>query len=226
MPRNPLVVAADVSDLTEAEALATRLADRVAYVKIGLELFTAAGPEAVRRIGAHAPIFLDLKLHDIPNTVERAAANVARLGVGLLTVHAIGGPVMVAAAVRGARAGAQGAGAEPPAILAVTVLSSQTGEGSISAPALASLAVEAGADGVVASGDAVREVRDALGSGPLIVVPGIRPLGHGPDDQVRVLTPAEALERGANLIVVGRPVVRAHDPAAAVDAILREVGAA
>lgn len=224
--RNPLITALDVSDLDEAEALASALAGLVGYLKVGLELFTAAGPRAVERIRAHAPVFLDLKLHDIPNTVGRAAANAGRLGAGLLTVHALGGEAMVRAAVDGAARGAADAGLEPPAVLAVTVLSSLAGEGLASPASLAFEAVSAGAAGVVVSGEDVRQVREVLGDDPLVVVPGIRPPGSPNGDQVRVLTPGEALERGADHIVVGRPITQASDPAAAARAILASVGAA
>ncbi|MFM8944569.1 MAG: orotidine-5'-phosphate decarboxylase, partial [Actinomycetota bacterium] len=123
-PANPLIVALDVPDLAHAEALASSLAGEVGLLKVGLELFCADGPEAVRRIARHAPVFLDLKLHDIPNTVEGAARRCGALGVAMLTVHASGGAAMVEAAVRGSRAGAEDAGAPPPLVLAVTVLSS------------------------------------------------------------------------------------------------------
>ncbi len=226
MRSNPLIVAADVSDPARAEELGRLLAGLVAYVKVGLELFTAAGPEAVIRVRAHAPVFLDLKLHDIPTTVRGAARNAGRLGVGLLTVHALGGMRMVEAAVAGAAEGAQEAGVPPPAVIAVTVLSSLAGEELASPASLAFEAVAAGAAGVVVSGDDVRQVREVLGASPLLVVPGIRPAGSPNHDQVRVLTPEEALERGANLLVVGRPVTQADDPAAAAAAILRTVGAA
>jgi len=223
---NPLVVAADVSDVAEAESLAERLAGRVAFIKVGLELFTSVGPDAVGRVRRHAPVFLDLKLHDIPNTVERAAGAAARLGVDLLTVHGLGGPAMVEAAVRGAATGARAAGTDPPRVIAVTVLSSHTGEGLPAPVSIAVQAIGAGAAGVVVSGEDVTAVRRAIGQDPLVVVPGIRTVGEGTDDQVRVLTPAEALRRGADLIVVGRPVSRAADPVFAVTAILRAVGAA
>jgi orotidine-5'-phosphate decarboxylase len=226
MRSNPLIVAADVPDPVRAEELGRLLAGLVAYVKVGLELFTAAGPEAVTRVRAHAPVFLDLKLHDIPTTVRGAARNAGRLGVGLLTVHALGGMRMVEAAVAGAFEGAQEAGVAPPAVIAVTVLSSLAGEELASPASLAFEAVAAGAAGVVVSGDDVRQVREVLGASPLLVVPGIRPAGSPNHDQVRVLTPEEALERGANLLVVGRPVTQADDPAAAAAAILRTVGAA
>ena len=193
---------------------------------MGLELFTAAGPSIVERMRSHAPVFLDLKLHDIPTTVGRASRNAARLGPRLLTVHALGGPAMVAEAIRGAEEGAEEAGVEPPIVLAVTVLSSMSGEELASSASLAFEAMSAGAGGVVVSGDDVRTVREALGAGPVVVVPGIRPAGHDNNDQVRVLTPLEALERGADYIVVGRPVTGSDSPESAARAILREVGAA
>ena len=127
-PSNPLIVALDVSDVDRAEALAAELAGRAGLLKVGLELFTAHGPEAVRRVARHAPVFVDCKLHDIPNTVERAAANLARLGVAMLNVHALGGEAMMRAAVEGAARGAEDGGVDRPLVLAVTVLSSLAGE--------------------------------------------------------------------------------------------------
>jgi orotidine-5'-phosphate decarboxylase len=218
-------VAADVSDLEEAERLARDLAGIVSYVKVGLELFTAAGPPAVERVLAHAPVFLDLKLHDIPNTVSRAARNAARLGASMLSVHALGGMPMVRAAVSGAQEGAARAGVEPPSVIGVTVLSSLGGEDLASPLSLAYEAVSAGAAGVVVSGSDVGPVREMLGSEPLVIVPGVRPAGAANGDQVRVLTPAEALAAGANYIVVGRPITQARDPAAAARGILEAVGA-
>jgi orotidine-5'-phosphate decarboxylase len=221
--RNPLIVAADVAEPEDAELLAKRLAGMVAFVKVGLTLFVAAGPSVVQRLRAHAPVFLDLKLHDIPHQVEGAAQAAAALGPGLLTVHALGGPDMVRAAVNGAAAGAAQAGLKPPAVLGVTVLSSLAGEGLASPASLAYEAVSAGAAGVVVSGEDVAVVREALGPRPVLVVPGVRPHGHAGNDQVRVLTPGEAMERGADYIVVGRPITGAGDPVAAARAILREV---
>jgi orotidine-5'-phosphate decarboxylase len=222
-PRNPLIVAADFSDAPAAEALAGRLAGSVAMVKVGLELFTAAGPEVVGRVRARVPVFLDLKLHDIPSTVERAARNAGRLGAAMLTVHALGGPTMVRAAREGSREGAAEVGLDPPAIVAVTVLSSMAGEELASPSSLAFEAVAAGARGVVVSGKDVQEVREVLGDKPVVVVPGIRPAGQPSNDHVRVLTPAEALELGADYLVVGRPVTGAPDPAQAARAILRSL---
>jgi orotidine-5'-phosphate decarboxylase len=219
--RNPLIVAVDLSDLEAAEDLVRGLRGLVGAVKVGLELFTAHGPPAVERLVRHAPVFLDLKLHDIPTTVGRAAAAAGRLGARMLTVHALGGPAMVGA---GAARGAAEAGREPPAVLAVTVLSSLAGEGPAPAVSLAREAVAAGAAGVVVSGPDVGTVREAVGPEALVVVPGIRPSGHPRDDQARVLSPREALDLGADYLVVGRPVTGAPDPAAAARAILREVG--
>jgi orotidine-5'-phosphate decarboxylase len=223
---NPLIVAADLSDADQAESLAERLAGLVAFVKVGLTLFISAGPRVVERVRAHAPVFLDLKLHDIPHQVRGAAESAARLGVGLLTVHALGGPDMVRAAVEGAAEGARSADADPPSVLAVTVLSSLAGEGLASPASLAFEAVSAGAAGVVVSGEDVPVVRDVLGPQALLVVPGIRPHGYAGNDQVRVLTPGEAMERGADYIVVGRPITEAADPAEAARGVLREVGVA
>ena len=223
-PHNPLIVAADVSDLAAAEELAGRLEGVAGMLKVGLELFTAVGPLALERLSARLPVFLDLKLHDIPTTVRRAARNGARQGAAMLTVHALGGPEMVRAAVEGASAGAEEAGRPAPEVVAVTVLSSLAEAAGASPASLAFEAVTAGAAGAVVSGDDVKVVREALGRGPVLVVPGIRPSGHRSNDHVQVLTPAEALEAGADRLVVGRPVTEAPDPRAAARAILRECG--
>jgi orotidine-5'-phosphate decarboxylase len=211
-PDNPIVVALDVSDLDRAERLAADLAPHVGMLKVGLELAWSHGPEAVRRIAAIGPVFVDAKLHDIPTTVERAAANIARLGAAIVNVHALGGEAMMRAAVEGARRGAHDAGVPTPLVIAVTVLSSHGGEGLASPASLAWEAREAGLDGVVVSGDDVRDVRDACGDAFCLVVPGIRPAGGNGDDQVRVLTPAAAIERGADYLVVGRPITASEDP--------------
>jgi orotidine-5'-phosphate decarboxylase len=222
-PSNPLALALDLSDLDAAERVAATLAPEVGVLKIGLELFWAEGPNAVRRIGAHGPVFVDCKLHDIPTTVERASANVARLGVQMFNVHALGGEAMMRAALDGARRGAADAGVAMPLVLGVTVLSSHGGEGLASPASLAWEAKEAGLDGVVVSGEDVRDVRDACGDAFCLVVPGIRPLGTNGHDQVRVLTPRAAIERGADYLVVGRAVTAAADPVGAARAISREL---
>lgn len=222
-PADPLVAALDLSSVDEAERLAALLSPHVGMLKVGLELVWAAGPAAVRRIAAHGPVFVDCKLHDIPNTVERAAANVARLGVAMLNVHALGGEAMMRAARRGAERGAGEAGAEEPLVVAVTVLSSQAGEGLASPPSLAFEAKAAGLAGVVVSGEDVEDVRAACGEEFCLVVPGIRPPGSNGHDQVRILTPAEAIDKGADYLVVGRPLTEAPDPVGVARGILRDL---
>jgi orotidine-5'-phosphate decarboxylase len=223
-PSNPLIVAADTADLEAAEGLARDLVGVAGAVKVGLELYTAAGPGSVGRLRAHLPVFLDLKLHDIPHTAGRAARVAGALGASMLTVHTLGGPEMVSAAVAGAEEGAADAGMEPPAVLGVTVLSSLAEQAGASPASLAFEAVEAGARGVVVSGDDVSVVREVLGDRAFVVVPGIRPSGHLGNDHARILTPAEALRKGADYLVVGRPITEASDPVAAARQILEEVG--
>ena len=192
-------------------------------LKVGLELFAAHGPASVLRLRSYAPVFLDVKLHDIPNTVEGAARNCARLGVDMITVHALGGEAMVAAAVRGAADGAERSGHAMPAVVAVTLLSSLAGEGLASAASLSYEAFAAGASGVVVSGDDVPVVREVLGEPACLIVPGIRPPGSNGHDQVRVLTPREAVERGADYLVIGRPITASADPAGVATAIVASV---
>lgn len=222
-PANPLIVALDVSDLDHAERLAQALAGHVGALKVGLELFWAYGPEAVRRIRRHAPVFVDSKLHDIPTTVERAAANVARLGVSMLDVHALGGEAMVAAAVRGAARGAEEGRCPVPMVLAVTVLSSLSGESLANPATLAFEARAAGAAGAVVSGDDVSAARDVTGEQFCLVVPGVRPAGTDGHDHARVLTPGEAIEAGADYLVIGRPITESQDPVGVVRSILADV---
>jgi len=222
-PPNPIVAALDVSDLDQAESLARALEGQVGLYKIGLELFTAHGPDAVVRLRDHGPLFLDLKLHDIPNTVERAARNCARMGVSIVTVHALGGEAMVAAAVRGAARGAEESGHPIPAIAAITVLSSLGGESLASPASLAFEAMSAGATAAVVSGEDVSVVREIVGEAFCLVVPGIRPIGSNGHDQVRILTPEEAVERGADYLVIGRPITESSDPAGVARSILATV---
>jgi orotidine-5'-phosphate decarboxylase len=223
-PADRIIVALDVPTLDEADALARRLTGRVGWFKVGLELFTAHGPAAVEAIRAHGPVMLDLKLHDIPTTVERAAARVADLGVGLLTIHASGGPSMVEAAVRGLGEGGE--------ILAVTVLTSMSDEelaaigappAAAQVPALATLAVGAGAPGLVCAPTDLLAVRAAVGGEVRLVTPGVRPAGASADDQTRIATPSSAVADGADLLVIGRPITRADDPVAAAAAIAAEL---
>ena len=219
---NPICAALDVNDPVAAERLASRLAGHVGLFKVGLELFVAHGRAAVDAIRKfELPVFLDLKLHDIPQTVERAARGVAELGVDYLTVHASGGSEMIRAARR----------ALPRTkLLAVTALTSlgpddldAVGLARDAVPRLARLAVAAGADGVVCAPQEVSALRASLGPELLLVVPGIRPAGAAPDDQRRTATPAEAIRAGASILVIGRPLRDASDPAAAADAIAREI---
>jgi len=222
-PDRPLIVALDVSDLDEAERLAAALAPEVGMVKIGFELFWAHGPEAVRRITPYGPVFMDSKLHDIPTTVERASANIARLGVQMFNVHALGGDAMMRAALEGAKRGADAVGVAMPLVTAVTVLSSYSGDDLASPASLAWEAKSAGLDGVVVSGEDVRDVRDACGEAFCLAVPGIRPAGTNGHDQVRILTPSDAIERGADYLIVGRAITTAGDPVGAARSIMREV---
>ena len=225
--RDRLIVALDVPKADAARALVDRLAGRVGMFKVGSQAFTSAGPALVREIVARGEkVFLDLKFHDIPNTVAGAVASASRLGVSLVDVHGLGGRAMVEAAV----------GALPAMatrLLAITILTSHdedtldeigvNGTMLDSVRRLALLAKEAGADGVVASPHEVALIREACGSDFLIVTPGIRPAGAARGDQSRAATPGAALAAGADYLVVGRPITEAPDPAAAADAIVREM---
>lgn len=206
----------DVPDLETASLWVERLQGGVGLFKIGLELFVAAGPEAVRRITAESGsgVFLDLKLHDIPSTVERAARAAARLGVRMLTVHAGRNPAGLAAAV-------EGAGGDL-SVLAVSRLTSEPASaGEIES--LAEIAVSAGCQGLVCAGSDLEGVRARIGKVLELVCPGIRPRGAERGDQVRVVTPGEAIARGADYLVIGRPIRGAPDPRAALRAIVREI---
>ena len=229
-----LIIALDAGSLQDALRVASRIGDSVGMLKVGSELFTGCGPEAVKElVDSGAKVFLDLKFHDIPNTVERACARAARLGVSLLDVHALGGAEMMRAARRGA--GSEAGGASRPHVVAVTVLthldpgmvSSELGirwtvEEAVERLALA--ARESGLDGVVCSGREAAAVRRACGPGFLIVCPGVRPSWCGEDDeQRRRMTPAEALRAGADYLVVGRPVTRDPRPEEAVARLLEEM---
>ena len=222
-----LIVALDVPTADDALRLVDRLAGRVGFFKVGSQLFTAAGPDIVRALVArNQRVFLDLKYHDIPNTVAAAVKSAAGLGVSLLTLHGLGGRAMLEAA-----AGARPDG--PLRLLAVTVLTSHdeasladiglAGPLSDSVRRLARLARDAGIDGVVASPLEARLLREACGKGFLIVTPGVRPAGAQAGDQSRLATPAGALSAGADYLVVGRPVIEAPDPAAAVAAIVQDM---
>ena len=231
--RDRLAVALDVSDLAGARALVGRLAGVPGWLKVGSELFTAEGPAAVALAAGSARVFLDTKLHDIPHTVARAVAAAARLGVGLLTLHAAGGRDMLRAARDAAAEAAAALGRERPRLLAVTVLTSLGAAdleavGVAAAPEvqvlrLAELALASGIDGIVASPHEAASVRARLGRELLLVTPGVRPRGWPRDDQARTAGAGDAIAGGADLLVVGRPVVRAPDPAQAARAIVAEI---
>jgi len=228
--RNPIIVALDVPDAGAALNLARQLAPAVGAFKIGKELFVSAGPDVVRAIRDEGgAVFLDLKFHDIPNTVARAVAAAARLDVAMLTIHASGGRDMMAAA----EAAAQEMD-NPPLDLGLTVLTSMDSNdlseiGLAEDPAaqverLAQLAAEAGLRGLVCSPREISTLRKVLPREVQLVTPGIRPKGSESDDQKRTLTPAEAITAGADWLVIGRPITAADDPRAAATEILESLG--
>jgi orotidine-5'-phosphate decarboxylase len=223
-----LIVALDTPGPEEARSLVGRLRGRVGMFKVGSELFTAAGPALVQElVGEGEKVFLDLKFHDIPNTVASAVSVASHLGVSFLDVHALAGPEAIRAAAE-ARGGVR--------LLAITVLTShdEAGlarlglEGGVDSVVerLARLAQEAGAQGVVASAREAPKIRRACGTDFLVVTPGIRPRGSALGDQSRATTPSEALQAGADYLVVGRPITRASDPVAAAEGILEEMAKA
>ncbi len=223
--RDRLILALDVPGPDEAEQLLSRVGDRVTFVKVGLELYAAAGPELVRRLIARGKrVFLDLKFLDIEETVRRATARVAAMGVEMLTVHANRKALMAAV---------QGRGRSPLRLLAVTVLTNFNGndlremgiERTVEdlVTARAALAAEVGFDGVVASGEEPAVIRRRVGSRLMIVTPGVRQTGTSRDDHARATTPAQAILAGADYLVVGRPIRDAADPAEAAETILAEM---
>ncbi len=223
-----LIVALDFTELRPAVAMARRLRGMARTVKVGSVLFTAYGPEAIRRMRALGfQVMLDLKFLDIPSTVELSCRAAVRHGVSLLTVHACGEPAMLKAAVAAVRTEARRLRRHPPRVLAVTVLTSLQG-GTASAVrqrvlALAKTAARAGCDGVVASAQEAGALRRRFGRRLAIVCPGIRPARTGRGDQHRVCTPADALRSGADALVIGRPITAARQPRAAAQAILTEM---
>jgi orotidine-5'-phosphate decarboxylase len=228
-PRERLIVALDVASRAEAHRIVSSLGDSIQFYKVGMQLYTAEGPGMVRDlVMSGKKIFLDLKYHDIPNTVGAAMREAAQLGVSMLTVHASGGIKMLRVAVDAARQSNS-----ELAVLAVTVLTSmdendlhETGiPDSIAEQAvrLGSMALGAGCAGVVSSAREVKALRASLGGGFLAVTPGVRPAGAAHGDQARVVTPAEAIAAGATNIVVGRPITAAADPVLEAQKILREI---
>jgi orotidine-5'-phosphate decarboxylase len=229
-PRQRLIVALDVSTAVAARKIVAAVGDSAHAYKVGMQLYTAEGPSVVRElIGSGHRVFLDLKYHDIPNTVGAAVREAAELGVNMLTVHASGGGKMLSAAIQAAQS------AKPDLlVLAVTVLTSlddvELGKIGLreGVPAqvlrLAALALSNGCKGVVASAKEASALREEFGRDFAIVTPGVRPAGSGHDDQARVVTPAEAIAAGASHIVVGRPITEASDPATEARAILGQLG--
>lgn len=227
-PRQRLIVALDVTTAATARRIVAALGDSVLTYKVGMQLYTAEGPQVVRDLVASGHrVFLDLKYHDIPNTVGAAVAEAAKLGVSMLTVHSSGGSRMLRAAVEAAKA-------RPELIvLAVTVLTSMDdndirsigmqGTAEDSVVRLATIALANGCQGVVASAREASALRSKLGDAFAVVTPGIRPASGSDADQVRVVTPAEAIAAGASHIVVGRPITEAGDPAAEANAILKQI---
>jgi orotidine-5'-phosphate decarboxylase len=229
-PRERLIVALDVSSAAAARKIVAAVGDSAHVYKVGMQLYTAEGPSLVRElVNSGRRVFLDLKYHDIPNTVGAAVLEAARLGVSMMTVHAAGGSKMLRAASEAAAAHPKG-----PLLLAVTVLTSLDDAelNKIGIPGtvgdqvlrLAALALSSGCNGVVASAHEATALREDLGPDFTIVTPGVRPAGRGRVDRARVVTPAEAIAAGATHIVVGRPITEAADPTAEAKAILGQLG--
>ncbi len=232
--QNPIIVALDVPSAAKALELAEQLAGVVGAVKIGSELFTAAGPDIVRKIRAMGvSVFLDLKFHDIPNTVSKAVASAVQLDVQMLTIHTSGGSEMMRGAKKSAQENAAKLGRAVPLVLGVTVLTSFDSNGIAEVgfqanvgrqvERLAKLAADSGLRGLVCSPLEVADLRQFLPSHVQLVTPGIRPADSASDDQKRTLTPREALDVGANWLVIGRPIYAAADPRKAAERILQTI---
>ena len=231
MDKNKIIVALDVNTIKEVERLLGILSPHVNIFKVGMELFYSCGTKAIDVIKKYdKDIFLDLKFHHIPNTVKNSAKVAARLGVTIFNVHASGGRDMMRAALEGAEEGSERLGQDRPRILGVTVLTSMDKEslhqvGINKAPEeqvlnLARLVKDSGLDGVVVSPKETAKVRKAFGDDFLIVTPGVRPEGNQKQDQKRVATPKEAIDAGADYIVIGRPITKAKDPVKTLQDIL------
>jgi orotidine-5'-phosphate decarboxylase len=233
MTQDRIFVALDTQDLGRAAALARAVAGLVGGVKIGKELFTAHGPDGVRAVAGGVPLFLDLKFHDIPNTVAGALRSAIHLRPAFVNVHASGGKAMLEAAVQAVAEGAEDAGVPRPQLLGVTVLTSlgeddlgdvgQAGPLADQVLRLAHLAQSCGLDGVVCSPREIAAIKAACGPDFVLMVPGIRPAWAASGDQKRVMTPGEALAAGADYLVIGRPVTGAQDAAAAARRIVEEI---
>ncbi|MEX2462525.1 MAG: orotidine-5'-phosphate decarboxylase [Paenibacillaceae bacterium] len=230
-----VMVALDYSSADEAKTLLNELNGIPCYMKVGMQLFYAAGPGFVLYLKERGyKVFLDLKMHDIPNTVKGGAESVTRLGVDMFNVHAVGGKLMMEAALEGVDKGRTGSNTVRPLVIAVTQLTSTSQQmlnheigiaGTVEQTVLnyAGLAQKAGLDGVVASPHEVVQIKQKLGSSFVTVTPGIRPAGSAMGDQSRVMTPKEAFSQGTDYIVIGRPITAASDPRKALETILEEL---
>ncbi|GAB4229224.1 MAG: orotidine-5'-phosphate decarboxylase [Kiloniellaceae bacterium] len=235
-PHERIFVGLDTPDIDKAARIAKSLVGSVGGVKIGKELFTAQGPDGVRIAAGGAPLFLDLKFHDIPNTVAGAVRAAVHLRPTILNVHASGGRAMMMAAAEAARETAEDLGVERPKVIGVTVLTSldaadleevgQKGPPETQVERLARLAQDSGLDGVVCSPREITLLRQACGPDFLLVVPGIRPTWSAAGDQKRIMTPQDAVAAGADVIVIGRPIAAAEDPLAAARRIAADLDAA
>ncbi len=221
MDKEKIIVALDVSTIKEAERLLGILSPYVSIFKVGMELFYSCGPKVIDIIKKYdKEIFLDLKFHDIPNTVRASSKVATRLGVFMFNVHASGGNDMMKAALEGAEEESEKLGIDRPRILGVTVLTSIANATEAQVLNLAKSAKQFGLDGVVASPRETAKIRKELGRDFLIVTPGIRPEGSAKQDQKRTATPQEAFSSGADYIVIGRPITKAKDPAKAIELII------
>lgn len=234
-PKDRIILALDVDTLDEAKQLVNDLRDYVGIFKVGLQLFTAVGPEIVKFIHDEgAQVFFDGKFHDIPNTVEKAATNIVKNGATFFNVHAMGGSKMISAAIKAAKETSKNYNLPKPIVLGVTILTS-LGQEMITEELkitkniheyvgeLAALAKESGLDGVVSSAADVPNIRKYCGEDFVIVCPAIRPLWAALDDQTRVVTPTDALKAGADYLVIGRPITNAKNPKEAAKKVLDEV---
>jgi len=234
MPENPLICALDTTDVEQAKTLAAQLSGSVGALKLGLEFFTANGAAGVREIaGSKLPIFLDLKFHDIPNTVAKAIQATAGIDTFMMTVHTAGGRAMLRAAIDASMEVAAMTGKERPLVVGVTVLTSLDQDDlsmlgvrdklDEQVKRLAGLAQDEGLDGVVCSPYEIETLRKQCGYEFTLVVPGIRPEGSAAGDQKRVMTPKEALDKGADYLVIGRPITEAPDPKKVAQTILKSL---
>jgi orotidine-5'-phosphate decarboxylase len=230
-----IIIALDVPTFDEAIDLMDKLGDRARSLKVGSQLFTSVGPDIIREIKRRGKkLFLDLKFHDIPNTVARASEAAAELGVDIFNVHVSGGMEMMRDAAQTTKAKASELGIEKPVVLGVTILTSidetmfQSVLGSCNSLKdqivhMAKLAQSAGLDGVVASPQEIRLIREACGEDFVVLTPGVRPEWASSDDQKRTMTPVEAFKAGADYVVIGRPIYRAPEPADALERILKQL---